>query len=145
MTVGQALTGQCGFQSNPSRIDPENGKMLLAHCTIPLDMVRSYTFNTHFESGIGIAIHGEMPEGDVTIFKVSADMKRHFCCKADLTGNPYDKSLCRTQITLDIKDNPTAVCRDYFLKSPIGNHHVVFSGNYKDLFDAFMSEIIINN
>ena len=145
MTVGHALTGQCGFQSNPSRIDPENGKMLLAHCTIPLDMVRSYTFNTHFESGIGIAIHGEMPEGDVTIFKVSADMKRHFCCKADLTGNPYDKSLCRTQITLDIKDNPTAVCRDYFLKSPIGNHHVVFSGNHKDLFDAFMSEIIINN
>ena len=145
MTVGQALTGQCGFQSNPSRIDPENGKMLLAHCTIPLDMVRSYTFNTHFESGIGIAIHGEMPEGDVTIFKVSADMKRHFCCKADLTGNPYDKSLCRTQITLDIKDNPTAVCRDYFLKSPIGNHHVVFSGNHKDLFDAFMSEISINS
>ena len=145
MTVGHALTGQCGFQSNPSRIDPENGKMLLAHCTIPLDMVSSYTFNTHFESGIGIAIHGEMPEGDVTIFKVSADMKRHFCCKADLTGNPYDKSLCRTQITLDIKDNPTAVCRDYFLKSPIGNHHVVFSGNHKDLFDAFMSEIIINN
>ena len=141
MTVGQALTGQCGFQSNPSRIDPENGKMLLAHCTIPLDMVRSYSFNTHFESGIGIAIHGEMQEGDVTIFKLSGDLKRHFSCKAELVDNPYDKSLCRTQISLDIKDNPTAVCRDYFLKSPIGNHHVVFSGDYKELFDAFMDEI----
>lgn len=145
MTIGQALTGQCGFQSNPSRIDPENGKMLLAHCTIPLDMVRSYSFNTHFESGIGIAIHGEMPEGDVTVFKVSCDMKRHFSCKADLSGNPYDKSLCRTQITLDITGDSTAVCRDYFLKSPIGNHHVVFSGNHKELFDAFMSEIAIND
>lgn len=141
MTTGQALTGQCGFQSNPSRIDPENGKMLLAHCTIPLDMVRSYSFNTHFESGIGIAIHGEMQEGDVTIFKLSGDLKRHFSCKAELTGNPYDKSLCRTQINLDIKENPAAVCRDYFLKSPIGNHHVVFSGDHKELFDAFMSEI----
>ena len=141
MTVGQALTGQCGFQSNPSRIDPEKGKILLAHCTIPLDMVRSYSFNTHFESGIGIAIHGEMPEGDVTVLKISGDMKRHFCCKADLVGNPYDKSLCRTQITLDITDNPTAICRDYFLKSPIGNHHVVFSGNHKDLFDAFFNTL----
>lgn len=141
MTVGKALTGQCGFQSNPSRIDPENGKMLLAHCTIPFDMVRSYSFNTHFESGIGIAVHGEMQEGPVTIFKISGDLKRHFCCKAVLNSNPYDKSLCRTQVDLEVKENPTDVCRNYFLKSPIGNHHIVFSGDHKDLFEAFIEGI----
>ena len=148
MTVGQALTGQCGFQCNPSRINPETGELLLAHCTIPFDMIRSYSFNTHFESGIGIAIHGEMPEGDATIFKLSGDLNRQFCCKANLTGNPYEKSLCRTQITMQISEgtvvngaaglqSPAGICRDYFLKSPIGNHHVVFSGDHTAVFEAF--------
>ena len=141
MTVGMALTGQCGFQCNPSRINPETGELLLAHCTIPLDMIRSYSFNTHFESGIGIAIHGEMEEGDATIVKLSGDLKRHFICKANLTGNPYEKSLCRTQITMKIDENPTEVCRDYFLKSPIGNHHIVFSGNQADIFEAFCQSL----
>jgi L-fucose isomerase-like protein len=137
MTVGYALTGHCGFQCNPSRINPQTGELLLAHCTIPLDMIRSYTFNTHFESGIGIAIHGEMPEGDATIFKLSGDLARNFVCKANLTGNPYEKSLCRTQITMRIEGDPTAICQDYFLTSPVGNHHVVFSGNQCVLFNAF--------
>ena len=141
MTIGKALTGKCGFQANPSRIDPQTGEMLLAHCTIPFDMIRSYSFNTHFESGIGIAIHGDMPEGDATILKFSGNLSRHFCCKANLTGNPYEKSLCRTQITMKIEENPEAICREYFLKSPIGNHHVVFSGDHKEIFEAFAANL----
>ena len=111
--------------------------MLLAHCTVPFDMIRSYSLNTHFESGIGLAIHGELPEGKATILKLSGDLERCFCCKATLTGNPYEKSLCRTQITMKIDENPVQVCRDYFLKSPIGNHHVVFTGDHTALFNAF--------
>ena len=141
MTVGHALTGQCGFQCNPSRINPETGEMLLAHCTVPFDMIRSYSVNTHFESGIGLAIHGELPEGKATIMKLSGDITRCFCCKATLTGNPYEKSLCRTQITMKIDENPVHVCRDYFLKSPIGNHHVVFTGDYSELFSAFYNSV----
>lgn len=149
MTAGYALTGKCGFQCNPSRIDPQTGELLLAHCTVPLDMISSYTFNTHFESGIGIAVHGEMPEGDATIFKLAADLSRNFVCKATLTGNPYEKSLCRTQITLKLSDSqPCAqstsghsICQDYFLSSPIGNHHVVFTGNQCELFDTFCKSI----
>ena len=140
MAVGYALTGHCGFQCNPSRIDPQTGELLLAHCTIPMDMIRSYSFNTHFESGIGIAIHGEMPEGDATIFKLSGDLSRNFVCKANLTGNPYEKSLCRTQITMKV-DQAKAICQDYFLKSPIGNHHVVFTGNQCELFKAFCASL----
>lgn len=137
MTVGKELTGQCGFQCNPSRINPLTGEILLAHCTIPFNMIRSYSFNTHFESGIGIAIHGEMPEGAATIFKLSGDLDRHFCCKATLTGNPYEKSLCRTQITMQINENASDICKEYFLKSPIGNHHVVFSGDHIAVFETF--------
>jgi L-fucose isomerase-like protein len=138
MAVGQALTGTCGFQANPSRIDPQTGEMLFAHCTIPFNMVRNYSFNTHFESGIGIAVHGEMPEGDATIFKLSGDLSRSFCSKAELLSNPYENNLCRTQVVLKLKDDASSICRDYFLKNPIGNHHVVFSGDQTALFEAFL-------
>ena len=139
MMIGQALTGQCGFQANPSRIDPEQGEMVLAHCTVPLDMVGSYSFDTHFESGLGIAIKGELPEGQATIVKVAGDMSRFFCCEAALTGNLCESSLCRTQIRVKLDGDGGRVCRDYFLTAPIGNHHIVFLGAQKQLFEDFFS------
>lgn len=141
MTIGQALTGSCGFQANPSRIDPQTGELLLAHCTIPFNMVLSRSFNTHFESGIGVAVHGEMPVGDATIFKVSGDLGRSFCAEADLLSNQYENNLCRTQINLSLKENPQETCTEYFLKNPVGNHHIVFSGVHKEIFEAFMLNI----
>lgn len=138
MTIGQALTGRCGFQANPSRIDPKSGELLMAHCTIPFNMVLSRSFNTHFESGIGVAVHGEMPLGDATIFKVSGDLSRSFCAEADLLSNQYENNLCRTQINLRLKESPQETCTEYFLKNPVGNHHIVFSGAHKELFRAFM-------
>lgn len=146
MTVGNALTGVSGFQANPSRIDPEAGEILFAHCTIPVNMVSGFTFNTHFESGIGIAISGDIPAGDATIFKLSGDLKRSFCCEADLLKCQSEANLCRTQAILKIKgssDERTAVCKNYFLKSPIGNHHVVFTGAQKELFDAFVQQTLL--
>lgn len=138
MAIGNALTGRCGFQSNPSRIDPQTGELLLAHCTIPFNMILNHSFNTHFESGIGVALHGDMPVGDATIFKVSGDLSRHFCAEAELVTNRYENNLCRTQIILKLKDNPQETCTEYFLKNPVGNHHIVFSGAHKALFEAFM-------
>lgn len=141
MTIGQALTGRCGFQANPSRIDPQTGELLLAHCTIPFNMVLNRSFDTHFESGIGVAVHGEMPVGDATIFKVSGDLGRSFCTEADLLSNQYENNLCRTQINLRLKENPQETCTEYFLKNPVGNHHIVFSGAHKEIFEAFMLNI----
>lgn len=136
MAVGNALTGLCGFQANPSRIDPQTGEILLAHCTVPFNMVRNYSFNTHFESGIGIAVHGELPEGKATIFKLSGDLSRSYCQSAELLENQYGPDLCRTQILMRM-DGST----DYFLTDPIGNHHIVFTGDHRALFDAFVKSI----
>ena len=135
MAVGNALTGQCGFQANPSHIDPLTGEILLAHCTVPMNMIGKYSFNTHFESGIGIALHGELPEGECTIFKLSGNLTRTFCCKADILRNQYENNLCRTQIILK-PENHKAVT-EYFLNDPVGNHHIIFTGDYKELFEAF--------
>ena len=139
MAIGNALTGRSGFQANPSQIDPGTGRMLLAHCTVPFNMVEKYSYNTHFESGIGVAVHGEMAEGDVTIFKTSADLGRMFCEEATLMENQYGRNLCRTQVLLHMK-NP-GVLTDYFLKNPIGNHHIVFSGKHREVLEEFMRSI----
>ena len=139
MAVGNALTGQCGFQSNPSHIDPETGEILLAHCTVPMNMIRKYSFNTHFESGIGIALHGELPEGDATILKVSGNLSEMFCSKAELIRNQYENNLCRTQIILRPENHDR--CIEYFLNGPIGNHHIIFTGDHTDIFTAFFRSI----
>ena len=96
-------------------------------------MLRSYTYDTHFESGIGVAIRGEMQEGDVTLFKVSGDLSRYYVDEAVLVENLCEKELCRTQLMLR-----TGSSLDYFLKSPLGNHHVVLKGRHASLISAFM-------
>lgn len=135
MTVGNALTGQSGFQANPSHIDPQTGEILLAHCTVPMNMIGKYSFNTHFESGIGIALHGELPVGDCTIFKLSGDLSRSFCTKAGLLRNQYENNLCRTQIIVKPENDKYAT--EYFLNDPIGNHHIVFTGDHQEIFEVF--------
>jgi L-fucose isomerase-like protein len=69
------ITNQPGFQANPSRIDSEKKEIIFAHCTLPLDMADSYEVLTHYESGIGVALRGKMKETDITIFKLSKNLK----------------------------------------------------------------------
>lgn len=133
MAAARALTGVAGFQANPSRIDPESGEVLFAHCTIPLDMVTRYTFDTHFESGIGVGIHGHMQEGPVTVFKLAGDFSRHFAEEGTLLRNQYQPDLCRTQVVLKLSST------DYFFRDPIGNHHIILPGHHKKLIDTLFA------
>ena len=125
MMVGRAVTGVSGFQANPSSIDPDSGEMIFSHCTVPMDMVSSFTLDTHFESGIGVGIRGHIPEGPVTVFKVSGDLSRHFVCEGELVSNGNRPDLCRTQVVLRLPDGASR----YFLTDPIGNHHIIFPGH----------------
>lgn len=123
MAIGKAVTGVSGFQANPSSIDPQTGEVIFAHCTIPFNMVTRYTYDTHFESGIGIGVRGHMREGDVTVFKVSGDLSRFFVAEGKLVRNQSDPNLCRTQVVLHLEDT------SYFLSNPIGNHHIILPGH----------------
>ena len=134
MMIVNALTGVCGFQANPARIDAETGRMLFAHCTIPFNMVEDWQFDTHFESGIGVGIHGIFPEGPVTVFKVSGDLRRHFVAEGELLGNQYEQNLCRTQVNLQLKPEDAR----YFLTDPIGNHHIIIPGHCKALLEELL-------
>ena len=135
MMVSRAITGMSGFQANPASINPETGEMMLAHCTIPLDMVSRYEFDTHFESGIGVGIRGYMPPGAVTVFKVAGDLSRYFVAEGTLLRCEARQDLCRTQFAIQL-DNPAQ--STYFLTNPIGNHHIVIPGHHKEMIEALL-------
>ena len=129
MVACKRLTGEPGFMVNPARIQPD-GQMLLAHCTIPLRMTDKHEYTTHFESGIGVAIHGELPAGDYTLVKLSPDMKRLLAVNVTLTKCQYEKNLCRTQVWIQ----STPIVSQYFLTSPIANHHILIHGHHAAKF-----------
>ena len=138
MMAAQALTGHSGFQANPSRINPETGEMVFAHCTVPLDMVRDYSYATHFESGIGVALHGELPEGAATLMKVGGDLKRLFVREVTLLRNQYESNLCRTQVVLRAEPETAAE----LLRAPIANHHIILSGRWRRQVEALFAPFI---
>ncbi len=118
MCIARRKYGISGFQANLSRID--GSKLLFAHCTVPLNMVSEYSYDTHFESGIGVAVHGILPAGPAKIFKLSPDCSEMFFEDVTILENQYNDCLCRTQILVDAPG-----LSDYFLRSSIGNHHVI--------------------
>lgn len=125
MMLCRQRTGELCFQVNPARIQ-ENGKMLWAHCTLPLKMCSSHSLTTHFESGIGVAIHGELPLGDYTLVKLSGDLTRLLAEDVQLVANQYEPNLCRTQVW--IQGSPELASR--LLREPIANHHILIRGHH---------------
>ena len=137
MHILNKLTNQVGFQANPSRIDVTNKKMVLAHCTLPLDMVSDYKLDTHFESGIGVAVRGKLKEGTITIFKLSRNLRDYYVSTGKIVKNLCEDNLCRTQIEIYVDDNI-----EYFLTRPYGNHHIIIYGDYKKEIDDYMKKLV---
>ena len=140
MLIANSVTVQSSFQANPSRIDTESNRVTFAHCTAPLDMLDGYRLDTHFESGIGVAVKGELRTGRVTVFRLSADLKRYFVSAGTLERNLDEANLCRTQAVIRL-DKPVTE----LLKTPCGNHHVILYGDYAEAITQLMDELNIRN
>ncbi len=137
MHVVRCLTGQSSFQANPSRIDTENNLITFAHCTVPTDMLRDFRLDTHFESGTGVAIAGEMRKEKVTVFRMSSNIRDFYVTTGTIIETPHEKNLCRTQIVVRMDGDVTEL-----LKNPCGNHHVIFYGDHKREVETLMKELL---
>ena len=131
MVILGEVSGNPVFLCNPSRINTEKGEMVLAHCTLPMNMPESYRLTTHYESGIGVAVAGHVPEVPCTIFKTNAALDRFFAKNGEIVGNLQEPTLCRTQIRLKLDDF------SYFLTRPIYNHHLVTLGQHEKALAEF--------
>ena len=133
MHVVQALTGRSAFMANPSKFNYEDNSLLLAHCTVPLNMTSSYSLTTHFESGLGIGVRGEMPEGRITVCKIAPDysLENCVCLPANIKECPNLDGYCRTQIIVSLNEDGLLE----LLKASFGNHLIVSYGDvYQDFF-----------
>ncbi|MCQ2776480.1 MAG: hypothetical protein MJ217_02005 [Bacilli bacterium] len=132
MYLINTLTNRPCFMANPSQIDLQKMELVLAHCSVPFNMVNKYELMTHFESDQGIGIKGQMMEGNISICKISPDLKG----KNDLiiTGNIKENlslpGFCRTQIRVQLDEG------DMFglFKENFGNHVIV---TYSDITPDF--------
>ena len=131
MSILGALSKKPVFMCNPSRIDTRAGHIVLAHCTLPVNMPQSMSLTTHFESGIGVAIAGNIPVGTCTVFKAGSDLGRYYAKVGTIEKNLRETALCRTQIQVKLDE------LSYFLTDPIQNHHLVCTGDYTDEIKEF--------
>ena len=136
MAVCKKVCGTSGFQVNLSRI--ENGSALFAHCTVPLNIVKSYCYDTHFESGIGVAVHGEFEPGAATIVKIGAGLDKFIAEDVDLRANTYGNNLCRTQVIIRGTGDQPFPLSSYFLTASLGNHHVIIPGSWASAIRAVL-------
>lgn len=137
MHIVNEVLGLTSFQANPSRIDVLNNIIILAHCTIPFSMCGKITLDTHFESGIGIGIHGEIKPQKATIFRLNAKLDKCFIEEGEILSNQYENDLCRTQI----------ICKfnhlDKILKHPLGNHEIIILGHHKQKLLSYLKQFNI--
>ena len=126
---------QSSFQVNPSFINEKERYGYFAHCTIPLDMCISYKFDTHFESGLGIGIAGELNLAKVTIFKIGSKLDRYEVFEGQIKENLHFNNLCRTQLKIQFDENI-----EDLLDLPCGNHLIIFKGHHKAELESFLSK-----
>ena len=133
MILAKKLCNEPAFMANPSILTDTT--TMFAHCTVPLSMCFRTTMRTHFESGIGVAVQGDMPLTDYTIMKWGGRrLDKFFVTEAKAIKNEYSNHFCRTQITFDVNLKP------YLLNHPIGNHHVIIKGCHAAEIRRFMKE-----
>ena len=129
MLLIKAACDKPSFQANPSRItfgnENEDNIALFAHCTIPLSMTSKYEFMTHFESGLGIGIRGKLNLGQVTIFKLSRNLKDYLLISGEIKDNPTLSNYCRTQISVKLDDEDLYP----LINKSYGNHVIISYGD----------------
>lgn len=135
MYVAQKMLNEPAFQCNPSRIDTKNNEILLAHCTIPCNICKSFVLDTHYESGIGVGIHGEVKEGEATIFRLNSALTECFVEEGTIKNNQYENKLCRTQIVCNFPE------LDKILKTPLGNHELIILGHHKKALVKYFEKV----
>jgi len=135
MAIAREGLNKSAFQVNPSYVNVKERYAYFAHCTLPLDMCLSYSFDTHFESGLGIGIVGRLNLGKVTIFKVGSSLDEFECYSGKISANLHKNNLCRTQVKVDFDEDISSL-----LSSPLGNHLLIVIGDHKDKIKSLLSK-----
>lgn len=104
--------------------------VVIAHCTAPL--LWRYRLRSHFESGIGVGVDVELPNGSASLLKIRG--RRAVVAGVEVVGNEHSEGRCRTQVRVRVEDAPE------FLDGTLGNHHLLAYVDSEELADL-LSEL----
>ena len=122
------LTDQIVWMANPAQLDESNNSIWLAHCTVPMSMVENYKLRSHFESGLGVGIQGELSKGKITVLRLGGkNLEKIWTSNGEIIESGSSENLCRTQVK--VKLHGSAKASD-LLTSPLGNHVLLMRGSY---------------
>jgi len=128
------LLGTASWMANPSHVDPSTGLLRLAHCTIARSLVTRWELRSHFESGLGVAIAGDLEPGVVTLVRLGGRrLDAIFLAEGEAVPIPRREDLCRTQV--DVQLGPGVVAE--LLARPLGNHLLLVPGRHAGRLRAF--------
>ena len=132
MQIMRSLTKKPSFMANP--IHFENNSLFLAHCTAPRKILSDYILRTHFESGLGVAIAGNLANEDEpwTISRVNLYNDTVNAEKVKIKNVPWkekSEKRCRTQVEVIFESREKL---NRFLNETSGNHHILTHGDLKD-------------
>ena len=128
MLLVRYLLDQPAWMANPAAVDVDANDLVLAHCTVAPSMVDGFSLDTHFESGMGVGIHGHFANQPVTLVRLGgADLDESWIVEGDIVATGDDPDLCRTQVTVALSSGDV---RD-LLEHPLGNHIVLAAGHHE--------------
>ena len=127
MMLCKELTGIIPWIANINKVTDE--VCMFSHCTIAPGLVSDFSVKTHFETGKGTAIEGKFKGDLVTIFRFDNKLSKAFIATANIIGRPKSTTACRTQIEVKLTNAEVKLLRE----SPLGNHHLIYPGDCKEL------------
>ena len=134
LLIAKTLTGQAGFMANPAFINDDLNEIVMAHCTIATKMVDQFIIRNHFETETGIAIQGILHPGGITMIKCAGEcLDEYFVSTGQLIENTNYINACRTQARIKLDKSV-----DYFMRNPLGNHHIILMGDHEKVIHEFM-------
>ena len=123
----KALTGHIAWMANMVKVDKD--RILLAHCTAPLQYAASHTITSHYETDLSAALQAELSFETVTILRMNEQMNTAFLAIGEVIQRPNNRDACRTQIEVRITESS----RNHLINNPLGNHHLVLPGDFYDI------------
>jgi len=124
------VTGKTSWMANPAAVDAANNTLTLAHCTIAFDLIKSYHIRSHFESGLGVGIEGDIPLSPVTMVRLGGkNLDRVWIAEGTISGILNSENLCRTQAVITVEDKQEL---SKLLTDPLGNHIIMIQGHHRN-------------
>ncbi len=134
MLWAHKLLGEVPWMANPVQLDSPASTLWLAHCTVPRCLVSKYQLRSHFESGLGVGLAGELPGGPVTLLRIGGKaMNQLWLAEGDVVRSGSAENLCRTQAEVQLTRGEVSD----LLHAPLGNHLVCVRGRHMDRLHAW--------